>query len=251
MKKTVTILLLAILLICFAGCEREDVVLDEAKTYPIASEIHSLDVRINAADFKIESGDAFSVESNLKFLSVSEENGVLTIVDGAKGNSNYSDATLTLCVPSGTVFDRVNIETGAAKLTADTLSSSLMSLKLGAGDVRFENLNVSTEIDVEGGAGKITVVSGTLNGLTLEMGMGELNLTAAVLGNSDLKLGVGKSDLTLIGNKNDYRIDIEKGLGSITVDGEKVTDFGSSGNGKNYIEIEGGIGAFNLKFQEE
>ena len=55
--------------------------------------IHSLDIQISAADFKIVSADEFSVESNLKYLSVSEKNGILKIVDEAKSNSNYSNAT--------------------------------------------------------------------------------------------------------------------------------------------------------------
>lgn len=82
------------------------------------------------------------------------------------------------------------------------------------------------------------------------MGVGELNLTAALLGNNDLTFGVGKSNLTLIGDRDDYRIDAEKGIGSITVDGKIFTDFDSSGNGQNHVEIEGGIGAIDLEFQE-
>ena len=251
MKKLTALIVSAILLIFLVGCSKQDVVLDETKTYEITSEIHSLDVQISAADFKIVSADEFFVESNLKFLSVSEKDGVLKIVDEAKSNSNYSNATLTLYVPNGIVFNDVDIETGAAKMTVDTLSASSMELKLGAGDVRFESLNASSEVDIKGGAGQITVVSGTLNDLSLEMGMGELNLTAAVLGESDLKFGVGESNVTLIGSKDDYKVDIEKGLGNITVDGKTVTDFGGSGNGQNHIEIEGGVGTINLKFQEK
>lgn len=251
MKKLTALIVSAILLICLVGCSKQDVVLDEIKTYVITSEIHSLDVQISAADFKIVSADEFFVESNLKFLSVSEKDGVLKIVDEAKSNSNYSNATLTLYVPNGIVFNDVDIETGAAKMTVDTLSASSMELKLGAGDVRFESLNASSEVDIKGGAGQITIVNGTLNDLSLEMGMGELNLTAAVLGESDLKFGIGESNLTLIGSKDDYKVDIEKGLGNITVDGKTVTDFGSSGNGQNHIEIEGGVGTINLKFQEK
>lgn len=225
--------------------------MDETKTYEITSEIHSLDVQINAADFKIVSADEFLVESNLKFLSVSEKDGVLKIADEAKSNSNYTNSILTLYVPDDTVFDDVDIETGATKMTVDALSASSVELKLGAGDVRFESINASSEIDIKGGAGQITIVSGTLNELSVEMGMGELNLTAAVLGDSDLKLGVGESNITLIGSKDDYKVDVEKGLGNITVDGKTVTDFGSSGNGQNHIEIEGGVGTINLKFQEK
>ena len=251
MKKIITVIILAILLVCFVGCSSQDAVSDETKTYEITSEIHSLDVQINAADFKIVSADEFLVESNLKFLSVSEKDGVLKIVDESKNNSNYTDAILTLYVPGGVVFDDVDIETGAAKMTVDTLSASSVELKLGAGDVRFESLNASADVDIEGGAGRITIVSGTLNDLSLEMGMGELNLTAAVLGDSDLKFGVGESNVTLIGSKDDYKVDIDKGIGNITVDGKTVTDFGSSGNGQNHIEIEGGVGAVNLKFKEK
>ena len=250
MKKFTALIVSVVLLICLVGCNKHDVVLDEAKTYEITSEIHSLDIRISAADFKIQHGVEISVESNLKYLSVSEKDGVLTIVDEEK-NYNDSDAMLTLYLPNGTVFDEVDITTGAAKMTVDTLSANSLELKLGAGDVRIESLNASSDADIEGGVGQITIAGGTLNDLTLEMGMGELNLTAAVLGDSDLKFGVGESNVTLIGSKDDYKVDIEKGFGSITVDGKTVTDYGSSGNGQNHIEIEGGVGAVNLKYQDE
>ena len=251
MKKYIVTILVLLLLLALASCAKENVVLDDSKTYEITSDIHSLDIQINAADFKIKHGDEFSVESNLKYLSVSEKDGVLTITDEAKSSSNYSNAVLTLYVPNGIVFDDVDITTGAAKLTADALSISSLELKLGAGDVRFESLHVSSNADIKGGTGQITIVSGTINDLSLEMGMGELNLTAAVLGDSNLKFGVGESNLTLIGSKDDYKVDVEKGLGSISVDGKDVSDFGSSGNEQNHINIEGGIGSINIAFREE
>ena len=83
------------------------------------------------------------------------------------------------------------------------------------------------------------------------MGVGELNFSGALLGNSDLKFGVGESNLTLIGGKDDYKVDIKKGLGSISIDGKNVFDFGSSGNGQSHIHIEGGVGAVHIVFQED
>ena len=229
----------------------------ETRTYEIASEIHSLDIQIVAADFTIEHGDRFSVESNLKYLSVSEQNGVLTIVEdehhqfGINVDISYADAVLKLCVPSDIVFDSVDITTGVARLTADSLSADCLELELGAGKVQFGCLNAYTNADIEGGAGEITIESGMLNNLTLETGVGELNLTAALLGNSDLCFGVGKSNLSLIGGKDAYKIDIENGLGNITVDGKPVTDFDSSGNSQNYIKIEGGVGTVDIAFISE
>ena len=87
--------------------------------------------------------------------------------------------------------------------------------------------------------------------ITSEIHSLDIQINAAVLGESDLKFGVRESNVTLIGSKDDYKVDIEKGLGNITVDGKTVTDFCSSGNGQNHIEIEGGAGTINLKFQEK
>ncbi len=250
MKKLITLFLTATLLICLVACNNQTAVLDEVKTYEITADIHSLNIQINAADFKIKSGDKFLIESNLKYLSVSDKDGVLSAFDEAKSNSNYSNAFLTLYVPNGTVFDEAIITTGAAKLTADILSASSIKLALGAGDVHFNILDASLKATINGGAGQITINSGNLNNLALNVGVGELNLTAAVLGDSKLEFGIGESNVTLIGSKNDYKVDIEKGVGNITVDGTNVTDFGSSGNGQNYIKINGGVGSINLKFQQ-
>ena len=78
MKKYIVTALVLLLLLALASCANENVVLDDSQTYEITSDIHSLDIQINAADFKIEHGDEFSVESNLKYLSVFEKDGVLT-----------------------------------------------------------------------------------------------------------------------------------------------------------------------------
>ncbi len=251
MKKIIIVFLALMLFLCFAGCNKRTAVLDEVKTYEVISEIHSLDIKINAADFKVERNDKFSVKSNLKYLSVSEQNGVLIIEDEAKSNSNYSNPVLTLYVPNGVVFDDVYIETGAAKMTIGALSARTAQLKLGAGDVHFNSLNAISNAKIEGGAGQITIDNGTINDLSLQVGMGELNLTATLLGNSELDFGVGKSNITLIGKKEDYKIDVKKGLGSIKIDGKTYTDFENSGIAQNHVNIEGGVGAIDLKFQEE
>ena len=70
----------------------------------------------------------------------------------------------------------------------------------------------------------------------------------ALLGECDLKFGVGQSDLILLGGKDSYTVDIEKGVGNITLDGVDVTDF-DNGDGENHIKIEGGIGTINIEFR--
>ena len=138
MKKFIAVALVVFMLLALAACTKEIDCVGETKTYEIASEIHSLEIEIGAADFVIEQGDAFSVESNLNYLTVSERNGVLTIVEKVKNEwsivVDYTDAMLKLYVPKDMVFETVDITTGAAKLTADSLSANraLVSRRMSA-----------------------------------------------------------------------------------------------------------------------
>lgn len=235
----------------FSGLFDESGVLENAKTYTVSGNITRLEVEISAADFTIKEADAFSVESNLKNLTVTEKDGVLMIKEKQRFGTTYNGAALILHIPTETAFEKANITTGAGRLTADTLSANTLELELGAGEVNITSLTASKNADIDGGAGKITIAGGTLHDLDLDMGVGELNLTAAILGNSDLDLGVGESNITLLGSSDDYRLDAEKGIGNITVNGQTVSNFKSSGNGENTIDISGGIGSVNVIFQED
>ena len=246
MKKIALILLLVMFVTPLASCKRESAILDESKTYSVSSDIHSLEISLISANLLIKHADAIYVESNLKHLDVSENNGILTIKDTSESNSKFDDAAFTLYIPSDMVFENVDISTGAAKLTAEALSAKSLELKLGAGDVRFKKLNVSSKTHIEGGAGQINILDGELTNLTLTMGYGSMNLTASLLGDSDLELGVGQSNITLLGKRENYYI---KGTGLIYIDGEKVTGYCNIGSGKNKIEIFGGIGAVNIIFK--
>ena len=229
-------------------------VIGETKTYTVASEISNLDIQINAADFCIKESSGFSVESNLKKLEIDENNGCLSLKDSTKinltGSNAYEKAVLTVYVPTGTVFENISIKTGAGRFTVDDLSAETIGFELGAGDVVIGKLIAAGSADIEGGAGRITINDGAIKDLVLEMGVGQLNLTSALTGDSKLELGVGQSNIILLGNEDDYRLDIEKGLGNISVDGKNVADYGSSGNGANDVEIHGGIGAINVTFKE-
>ena len=232
------------------GLFSSDAVSDDVKTYSVTTEIKNLDIEINAADLYIKESEAFSVESNLKHLKVEEKGGILVIQETKKFTGTYNGAVLTVYVPAGTVFDNVNLTTGAGRLTIGNLSSGTVDFELGAGDVSIDSLIATKSADIEGGAGRITITNGALKDLDLEMGVGQLNLTSALTGDCQLDLGVGESNLTLVGNKDDYKLDLEKGIGNITVDGKSATDYGSSGNGTNRVEINGGIGSINVKFME-
>lgn len=220
----------------------------EIRSYDVSADIHSLEINISAANFTVESADEFAVKSNLKSISVEEKNGTLFITEKKKINRLYDEAVLTLCVPDGTFFERVSITTGAGKFSVDSLSTQQLIFNLGAGDVNIKYLAVTSSADIEGGAGRITVLDGYINDLDLEMGAGQLNLTSSLTGDIEFELGVGESNITVKGNRDDYGLDIDKGLGTVTVDGEAVSSIDVNKNSRHVIEIDGGVGAINLDF---
>ncbi len=224
----------------------------EMQTYQVNGEISSLDIEINAAKLEIVQGDQFSVESNHKYISVSSDSGKLRINETRRIASLSSEAAvIKLTVPSGFVFDEADIETGAGKVTIDSLSADIVDITLGAGKATVENLVANSRAEIEGGTGLLTVNGGSLNNLNLEMGVGSLTFKSRIEGNSSLDLGVGEAKLILLGNREDYCIELDKGLGEARLEGESMRDDSVYGAGSNRLSIDGGVGAVNIEFSEE
>ena len=248
MKNYIKIFLALMLVLTLSACNKR-VSLGETKTYELSSEYHSLDIKINAADFYIELSDKFSIESNLKDLSIKEENGTLVVVHKIEKSVSYTNAIFKLYIPNDIVFEEVDIESGAGRFTLNSLSAKSIELEFGAGQVNIASINASSSIDIEGGAGEINISSGSLNNLSLKMGVGSLNLTATLNGKSNLEFGVGESNMTLIGSKDDYSFNIKAGIGSISIDGKAYSEFNNNKNAQNEIIIKGGVGALNVSFK--
>lgn len=231
------------------GFIESDATADNIKTYTVEQDISSLKIDINAADFTVAVGDEFSVISNLKDLTVKNEGGVLTVIENKILGRDYNNAVLKIYVPESFVFDKADIETGAGRVTVDTLSADRLSLELGAGEVKITELNASQKAEIDGGAGKITINGGTLNNLDFDMGIGECNLSAEIFGKSELDCGVGEANITLKGTSDDYEIYVSKGIGNVKIDGQSTSDEHTYGNGENKIELNCGVGAVIVEFE--
>lgn len=233
----------------FSGKETEAV--GEIQVYPIEEELSSLSVELSGANLKIVTGDTFSVESNHKYISVNVENGELRISE-TKNVFAFSTkgVTVILKVPQDFVFDDVTVEAGAGKVEIDTLSADVLELSFGAGEAEIKNLSANSRTKIDGGAGELTIDGGKLCNLKLDMGVGELTLKSRIEGESRLNYGIGEANLTLLGSLEDYKIEIDKGIGEAKLSGESMKDDCIYGSGENSIEIDGGIGAINIEFLE-
>lgn len=217
----------------------------------ITDNILILDVNVKNVSINIKDGEKLKAETNNKYITVNEKDNKLLVTEKSHNFNRNNDTTLTIYVPNDLVFDAVLVETGAGKINIDKLSAKRIDFELGAGTVDINNLDVQESAKIEGGAGKISILNGSINNLDLDMGVGKLNLKSKITGSSDIETDVGSLDLDLIGIEDDYKISVEKGLGSINISGNNIDNNSIYGTGLNKINVEGGVGSINIDFINE
>lgn len=226
--------------------------MEEMQSLAFTGEVHELRLDIGALNVEILPGDTLAAETNSKNVTCKVDSGVLTI---RESNHNWlrvgQVGKLVLTVPKDFVFDKADLEFGAGTVEIDGLTAGKLDLNLGAGEVIIRSLTVTGTADIEGGAGKLSILGGSLSNLDMDLGVGELVLESKLTGSSEIDFGVGSAKLVLQGSPEDYRIRLDKGLGSATLDGEKMEDKATYGSGPNSIDLDGGVGEIRVDFTQE
>ena len=213
------------------------------------TDITTLKIELSASNLEIKNGEMLRVETNNLNVKCNQEGSQLIIKDKSKNwFSNRNDASqIVLYMPANMLWDSVKIDAGAGEISIEELATRNFDFDMGAGKVVIKELNVSNKSEIDGGAGKIEILSGAMNNLKLDTGVGEFTLNAKLTGRNDVSAGVGKINFNLIDGTENYKIKVNKGIGSITIDGKETTDGNEYGNGETYIDIDGGVGAIEIK----
>ena len=223
---------------------------DEIKEINVKNNYKNLTINLRTTSLTIKKGEKFQVSSNNDKITIKQSGDSLTIKE-TKTNFNFKEKLeLIIYIPDDYVFDDVSIENEAGKIDITELNSQELSLELEAGSTILKNVNILKETKIECGAGSFKILSGNINNLDLDLGVGKTSISAKITGNSKIDSGIGSLDLNLDGIKSDYKLKLEKGLGSITVDGASFNE-SLFGEGTNYIDIDGGIGNINIAFKNE
>ena len=209
----------------------------------IEDEILELDIDVRAVDLVINDGEELIVETNNKYITYEQVGKKLRIKEKKHSILNNKNNKLIITLPSNLELDVFEISSGAGKIDIDRISTKKADIELGAGKAVFNLLDISSRAEINGGAGEITINNGSINNLDLDMGLGKVTINSKLLGNADIDAGVGELNINLLDSISEYSLNTNKGLGSITLNGEYVTNIGS---GENRIDIDGGIGSINI-----
>ena len=215
-------------------------------------EVTTLKIDLAYTNLDIKTGDDFKVETNNSNITFEENNGSVKIKEENRNwlkNDNIS-SNLIICIPEDMIaIDETKIQTGAGKINIEKLNTQSLYLELGAGDVYIENVIATGETKIDGGVGKTELKYCEINNLKANLGMGEFTFSGKLTGKSEIDSRVGAINIDLIDNKNNYKIDVSKGLGNVTLDGQKLETDRVYGIGENYLDIDGGIGEIKIDFE--
>lgn len=213
------------------------------------TDISILDIDILYANLIIKKGDTLKAETNNEYITTNQDENKLIIKEKKRSWLKKGERDLVVYVPEDFVFDGVSIDAGAGKIEIDSISTKILEFDLGAGKTIIDNLIVLGSADIDGGAGEIIISNSNINNLNLDTGVGKCTLSSKLIGNNEIDVGVGELDITLLGSKQDYRINVEKGIGSIKLENENIKSEKVYGTGINNIDISGGIGSIDINFK--
>ena len=216
-------------------------------------EVSTLKIDLAFTNLDIKTGDNFKVETNNSKINFTNDNGSVKIKEESQKwlNNNNKASNLIIYIPEDMItIDETKIETGAGKINIEKLNTQNLYLELGAGDVYIENVIATGETKIDGGVGKAELRSCEINNLKANLGMGEFVFKGKLKGKNEIDSGVGAINIDLMDNKKNYTIDVSKGIGNVTLDGQRLEIDRVYGTGENYLDIDGGIGEIQIEFNE-
>ena len=214
--------------------------------------IRELDINVKATSVRFRTsrdGEKVKVDTNNEYITTWIDGERLNVIEKSHGVFGWGGSgDLIIYVREDVKFDDVKIEVGAGTLHIESLDTKQLDLNLGAGKSQISNLVVHDHARINGGAGKVDLYDENLQDAEIKLGVGKTDIRAKLTGRSKIESGVGKLDLDLLGEERDYRITIDKGLGSVHLGSQSLDDGAVYGDGNNYVDIESGVGAVDIRF---
>lgn len=209
-----------------------------------------LDVLNYAGEVKIISGDKVTVEAE----NISDEfsctlNGSKLVIDNDNkvflnffGKTGKSNSVITISLPKRAELNSIKVENGAGKVYVESVLTKSFSLDTGAGAADIDFLQAD-KADIDVGVGSLSIKGAVLGELDLDVGVGEFSMSGELNGNGKINGGVGKIRLDLTNEPSDHSFDVSTGIGSVKINGQKLSDGETGGVGaKGEIKVDGGIG---------
>lgn len=226
---------------------KTDVKNDYINSFEITDEASVLQLDIAVADVKIVKGDSFVIATDNTETEIEKNGSVVKVTEKKILGVFNTDRTIKISIPENMFFERVSINAGAGEITAEFINTEELNMNLGAGDILINSLNVTERATVNTAAGELTIKNADINNLNMDLAVGDVSIKGVLSGKTDIDCSVGDIDIALTGSESDYSFEVDKGISSVKLNGKELPDEAVYGEGKSFIEIDGGAGKINIK----
>ena len=227
--------------------DNKDLNFDEIQELNLTNEeIMNIDLDLSSTSLVIKTNDIFKIETNNNLKTKINKNTLYIEEKNYRFNISDNSHELIIYLPNNMVFNDIDIDAGAGRIDIEKLSYKNTKIDFGAGKAVINNLNITSTAEIDGGAGEIIINSSNINNLDLDTGIGNFEVNAILTGNTEINSGIGKVTVNLLNSINNYKLIINKGIGSIKLNKEKINGDNFYGDGFNIIEIDNGIGEIEI-----
>lgn len=163
---------------------------------------------------------------------------------------NDGSYQVVIKIPSGYIFDEVEISTGAGTTNIERLETDSLYLSTGAGELNADKIIVMEDITIEAGVGETTIHNLQAKKADFSIGVGELYIGGRVDGDITADCGVGELNMELSNRETDFNYDISCGVGEVNINGKSYSGIGRTeekNNDASYdFDISCGVGEIKV-----
>lgn len=201
-------------------------------------------------------GNYYIEAENVRKLQGYTENGTLCVRTLSSANTfdDIRERHVTLYVPEGADFDKVEVEFGAGELNLNLgqLTADKLILKIGAGQVTGDGIDVADKLEIAVGAGTVELYQVQAEKIEAEVAVGNLELQGDIASKGDITCSMGNVSLTLDGTEESYNYDIQVAAGNVSVGGNMYSSLAGDKVIRNGVDrtliVECAIGNIDIYF---
>lgn len=205
-----------------------------------AKEVTGLHLELGAGSFTIEEKETSDDNIDIRIEGIgscnySVKSGTLHI-EGFKGinvvGNDVNFNNITLRLPKGQVLDKIDVEVGAGLMTMTGLKVKGLDAEIGAGELKLERIETE-ELLMEIGAGRLEASEMAVTDAEITVSMGECVYEGNITGNLDAECDMGNIDLKIDGKETDHNYQVECAAGNIAIGGLSFSALAAERNVNN------------------
>ncbi|MDE5993127.1 MAG: DUF4097 domain-containing protein, partial [Oscillospiraceae bacterium] len=163
---------------------------------------------------------SYGIHDGCLYVKYSPEFSLMSLDFSAFGG----DTNIILTVPEKT-FDSVSLNMTAGEISAQEISTNRLITKVTAGSMYLGNVNAESAT-FKMSAGDFNATNSTFKNAAIAMTAGDMFFGDCKLyGDNNIKMTAGELQMCLIGHRQDYKINIDRALGNVYIDGTDMNEY--------------------------